>query len=75
MLDNGTGETAFFFLALPPSHQSIIHLLNFKIMENSQTKNIQEEVSGIMNQYILSQFRSEKEMKTAHPKFLGGNYL
>lgn len=33
-------------------------------MENSQTKNIQEEVSGIMNQYILSQFRSEKEMKT-----------
>ena len=33
-------------------------------MENSQTKNVQEEVSGIMNQYILSQFRSEKEMKT-----------
>lgn len=33
-------------------------------MENSQTKNVQEETSGIMNQYILSQFCSEKEMKT-----------
>lgn len=33
-------------------------------MENSQTKNVQEEVSEIMNQYILSQFHSVNEMKT-----------
>ena len=64
MLDNGTGETAFLLALLPLPINLIIHLLNSNDMENSQLKDLQEEVSDATKQYILTTFNSENGMKT-----------
>ena len=62
VLDNGTGETAFYKLFLP-SHQRHYSLLKtLMIMGNNQSK-LTLEIPDAMQQYIQTTFESEDAMR------------